>query len=302
MKINVDAGHGSNTAGKRTPPMPYDITVSDKTTIKKGEQFREHIANVGVANFLLTELKRCGFETMFTGFNDINAFDDSDTPLSDRQVAIAKGNCDYSISIHFNAYGDGATFNTAEGVGIYIHDKYINQSDKLAQVILKHLAGGTKQVNRGVTKNALAMCNCNNMDVKGAILVECAFMTNLKEATEMMASEKFWKECAQEICQGICEFTRIKYVSEKSDTYKPAKTITPESSKADVKWLQSRINSVLPDLPGLTPLVIDGEYGPRTRIAVLIYWEQLGWGKHMNDDGRRAGKATREALAESKKV
>ena len=62
MLINIDTGHGTNTAGKRTPPFPYDAKVNDKITIKKGEQFREHIANVGVAFLLEQELKRCGFK------------------------------------------------------------------------------------------------------------------------------------------------------------------------------------------------------------------------------------------------
>jgi len=44
MLINIDAGHGTNTAGKRTPPMPETIKVNEKITIKKGEQFREHTA------------------------------------------------------------------------------------------------------------------------------------------------------------------------------------------------------------------------------------------------------------------
>lgn len=220
IKICIDAGHGSNTAGKRTPPLPKDIRINDNLSIKKGEQFREHIANVGVAYFLEQELKRCGIETFRTGWNDDNAFDDPDTPLSDRQRAIAKASCDYSVSIHFNAHGDGKTFTTGEGIGVYIHDKHQGQSQKLAEKVLKHLTGGTVQKNRGVTKQALAMCNCNETDVKGAILVELAFMTNLREATELMANEGYWKECAAEICKGICEHTGIKYVPEKSIIYK----------------------------------------------------------------------------------
>ena len=89
------------------------------------------------------ELQRCGLDTMQTGFNDANAADDPDTALADHQRAVARANCDYSISVHFNAFEDGASFNTAQGVGIYIHDKYAGQSEKLAQIVLKHLAGGT---------------------------------------------------------------------------------------------------------------------------------------------------------------
>lgn len=222
MKINADAGHGSDTAGKRTAPMPNDIDIDNDgdIDIKKGQQFKEHTANVGVASFLVEELKRCGFDTMQTGFDDEDATDDIDTALSARQMAIARANCDYSISIHFNAFGDGKTFNNAQGIGIYIHNQYIEQSEKLAKVVLKHLTGGKTQTNRGISKLSLAMCNCNNMDVKGAILVELAFMTNQREATELMASEDYWKESAIEIAKGLCEYTGYKYVVEKSITYK----------------------------------------------------------------------------------
>ena len=291
IKICIDCGHGSNTAGKRTPPMPQDIK-NDNIIVKKGEQYREHYANVGVANFLVKELERCGFDTMRTGWDDGNAFDDSDTALKTRQSAIAKAGCDYSISIHFNAFGDGKTFNSANGVGIYIHDKHPGQSAKLAKIVLDKLTEGTKQANRGVTKASLAMCNCNSMDVKAAILVELAFMTNLREATELMANKEYWKECAQEICRGVCEYTGIKYVPE---CYIPDKAITPESSKEDIKWAQEKLNAVLPDW--YPRLKVDGNYGPKTRIAVLILWDSLGWGKHMKDDGTRIGKSTREVLA-----
>ena len=298
IKINVDAGHGSNTAGKRTPPMPQaiDINGDSENDIIKGEQYREHYANVGVANFLVKELERCGFDTMRTGWDDDNAYDDWVQALSDHQRAIAKAGCDYSISIHFNAFGDGKTFNSAEGVEVYIHNQYAGQSKRLAEAVLKHLVGGTKQKDRGVTPASLAMCNCNNMDVKAAILCELAFMTNRREATELMANEAFWEECAQEICWGVCEYTGIKYIPK---DYIPEKAITPESNTRDIKWVQEKLNAVLPEW--LSRLIVDGDYGSKTRIATLIYWDQLGWGKHLKDDGIRIGKSTREALAAGRK-
>lgn len=294
MLINVDAGHGSNTAGKRTPPMPMDIDINGDGVggIKKGEQYREHYANVGVCSYLVKELERCGFKTMRTGWNDDNPYDDSDTPLVDRQKAIAKAGCDYSISIHFNAFGDGYTFNSAEGVGIYIHDKHQGTSKKLAEMVLKHLAGGSKQKNRGITPASLAMCNCNNMDVKAAILVELAFMTNYRESTELMANKSYWYESAVEICKGLCEYTGVKYIPE---NYKPTKSITVDSAARDIKWAQEQLNAVLPEWFPKIP--VNGVYDSATRIAVLLYWEMLGWGKHMNDDGKRIGSATLEALS-----
>lgn len=295
MLINVDAGHGSNTAGKRTPPMPRDIDIDGDgiIDIKEGEQYREHYANVGVAVLLVEELKRCGFDTMQTGFTDANANENPDQPLSDRRDAIANAGCDYSVSIHFNAFGDGKSFNSAEGVEIFIHQTHPGESMRLAETILKHLVQGTKQVSRGVKARKLSMVNTSRMKVKGAVLVELAFMTNLREATEMMANKEFWKESAREICMGICEYTGVEYIPELNY---PAQSITPASSSVDIRWAQEKLNKAIADwLPRLN---VDGVYGPKTRIAVLVYWDQLGWGRHMRDDGKRIGLATRKALAE----
>jgi N-acetylmuramoyl-L-alanine amidase len=272
VRINIDAGHGANTAGKRTPPIPETIKVNDKITIKKGEQFREHIASVGVANYLEKELLRCGFDTMRTGWDDDNPYDDEDTGLSARQTAIAKADCDYSISIHFNAFGDGNSFNSAEGIGIYIHSKYVGQSKKIADIVLKHLLQGSYQKNRGVSPASLAMCNCNNMDVKGAIIIELAFMTNKREAVELMANEAYWKESAIEIAKGLCEYTGIKYVPEK-DQYVPAAPINQMSDIKAIKWLQEHLNKANPNYT----IPVDGKYGPKTRIAALIFAETKGW-------------------------
>lgn len=69
----------------------------------------------------------------------------------------------------------------------------------------------------------------------------------------------------------------------------PSKSITKESSKEDIKWLQEHLNQVLKDK---WPIKVDGIYGNNTRIAVLIYWESLGWNKDGSADGWRAGAKT----------
>ena len=81
--------------------------------------------------------------------------------------------------------------------------------------------------------------------------------------------------------------------------YIPTKTVTPDSSMEDIKWSQEKLNQVLPEW--FPKLKVDGSYGAKTRLAVLTYWDILGWGKDMADDGTRVGMATIEALADGRK-
>lgn len=200
MIIAIDAGHGSETAGKRTP-----------------DGIREHWSNVKVASFFAKAMDRCGISYIKTGWNDDNSKDDADTSLSVRQKAIKAAKCHYSISFHFNAYGDGKSYNSAEGIETLISDKAPGDSRRMAELIHAQLIKGTAQKNRGIKTQALAMCNCSVMGTKSSILVECAFMTNEREA-ELMQSEEFCKECAEEAAKGFCEYIGIKYVEESAST------------------------------------------------------------------------------------
>lgn len=196
MRIAIDAGHGSETSGKRTP-----------------DGYREHWANVKVASFFAKAMDRCGVSYIKTGWNDDNSKDDPDTSLSARQKTIKAAGCDYSISFHFNASGDGKTYNTAEGIEILISNKAPGDSKKMADKIHAQLIKGTNQKDRGVKTQSLAMCNCSVMGTKASVLIECAFMTNKREA-DLMQSDSFCKECAEEAAKGFCEYVGIKYVAE----------------------------------------------------------------------------------------
>lgn len=217
-KVNIDAGHGSNTAGKRTCPFTKNIDINGdgKVDIKKGESYREHYANVAVAVELEKELKRCGISVNKTAWNDANGKDDEDVSLTTRQAKIKAAKCDISVSIHFNAAGSADKFSSAEGISTHIHNNSarVGNSAALAKAVHSQLIKGTAQKDRGVVKQELAMCNCPMMGTKAAILVELGFMTNEKEAQTMMANAKFHKECAQEIAKGICSYAGIKYVEE----------------------------------------------------------------------------------------
>ena len=160
-------------------------------------------------------MKRCGFDTFKVGWNDKNGKDDlADISLSYRQVMTAAEGCDLYVSIHFNAYGDGYSFNSADGICTFIHSdaKKAKDSKRLALCVQKYLAQGTPQRDRGVLTGNFGECNARAMNVKAAILCELAFMTNLHEAETMMANELYWIESAEEICKGICEYTGVNYI------------------------------------------------------------------------------------------
>ena len=194
-KIAIDAGHSSYTSGKQTP-----------------SGYKEHWFNVAVSNYIDLKLKELGFSTFKTGWDDTNAKDDPEVSLGERQKQIKNAKCDISISIHANASGDGKSYNSAQGVETFIHNdaSCVGDSLKLANCVHKHLLNGTSQTNRKVKSSGLAMCNCKNMGVKSAILIEYAFMTNKYEET-LIKSDAFCRECAEETVKGICEYFGVKY-------------------------------------------------------------------------------------------
>ena len=226
--IALDAGHGSNTAGKRTPKLKKDTDLA-----KKGEQLREHVASVWVCNFAKAYLEKYGFEVMRTAWNDTNARDDPDVPLIDRQNAIRKAGAVVSVSCHFNAHGNGNVFTDAAGIETFISDtdKKLKRSKALATAIQERLKKLGRK-DRGVKRGDLAMCNADYMKTEGSVLVELGFMTNESEAV-LMGSKKYLKDCGHFIALGIYDFLCKK---PKADI--DTKTATRE----EIMWLQVKLN------------------------------------------------------------
>jgi N-acetylmuramoyl-L-alanine amidase len=155
-------------------------------------------------------LEKLGYEVYKSAWDDNIVTDDIDIPLGTRQSNIDHAGCQYSISIHQNASGNGIKWNTGNGVEVLIHNNHakVGDSERLAKDVLAQLSKGTKQTNRGVKENELAMCNCLALGTKASILVECAFMTNQKETETMLANPDYWDECAVEIAKGIHKYTK----------------------------------------------------------------------------------------------
>lgn len=191
--VALDDGHGMETAGKRTPPIPE----------LDGRVIRENEFNKAVKHFLADELKRCGFEVLFV------APGDKDVPLATRTNLANSKNADIYVSIHYNAFDGKFDDYDPEGLSVHIYPGS-KEGRKLAECIIKYLKNGTPQRNRGIVENNFHVLRETKMP---AILSENGFMDNKREAL-LMINVDFQKEVAKEHAQGICEYFGVKYIPE----------------------------------------------------------------------------------------
>jgi N-acetylmuramoyl-L-alanine amidase len=186
--IAVDDGHGLETAGKRSP-----------------DGYKENIFNHYTKEYLKIELIAQSFKIVDCSPTR------SDNSLQDRCNRANNGNADIFVSIHFNAMGNKWQ-SGAEGIETYYHGGS-TKGKKLATCVHKRLMQGTRMNNRGIKADTtiytsgFAVLRNTKMP---AILPECGFMDN-KEDIILMKSIDYRKECAKEICQGICDYFGISY-------------------------------------------------------------------------------------------
>ena len=246
-KVAIDAGHGSNTSGKRTP-----------------DGYREHYINVKCANYFDIAMKRCGFETVRIAWDDVDSTDDTDISLEERQGLIKTSKADISVSWHANAHGDGKSYTSGQGIETFIHsDKNkVANSKNLADKVHKYLIQGTKQTNRGVKSNNFAMCNCSAMGTEASILIETAFMTN-KYESELLKTDAFCLECAEEAAKGVCEYFGAAYKSQDIGSVVHRTYLMQGDKGSEVKKLQENLNYL-----GYSCGTADGDFGTKTDTAL----------------------------------
>ncbi|HZK27413.1 MAG TPA: N-acetylmuramoyl-L-alanine amidase, partial [Thermoclostridium sp.] len=207
----------------------------------------------------------------------------------------AKG-YDLFISNHSNAVANGVDDKVDY---VVVYRGYKNDSEELGLNLAKAISNtmGVKQTPRTNTRKSEkgdweyygVLRGASDVGCPYYYIVENSFHTNPASTAWLLKDENL-KKLAEVQAKTIADYFKLsKKVS------MPTKAITPGSSKKDIKWAQERLNKALPDW--MPKLKADGEYGAKTRIAVLVVWDSLGWGKHMNDDGTKIGTSTREYLA-----
>ncbi|KQL53079.1 cell wall hydrolase [Heyndrickxia shackletonii] len=182
MKIMLDAGHGPNTPGKRSP-----------------DNFKEFEFNSKVADFA---------KELLNEYKDVTVYFDhskkEDVPLKERTDKANKLRVDCYVSIHANAYG--TTWNDAEGIETYVYVTKPKEAMELAKKVQKNLVIRTGLSDRGVKTADFHVLRETTMT---AILCECGFYTNKKEVA-LLKSKIYQKTCAEAIVKGIADQYHLK--------------------------------------------------------------------------------------------
>ena len=130
----------------------------------------------------------------------------NDIPLSVRAKRANHANSDLHISVHANAYGN--SWNGANGIETFVYNLHDTRSTRAAKAIQKEMIKATGLHDRGVKENPnLYILNRTKMP---AVLVECGFMTNKKEA-ELLRSDSYRRTIAEAICKGVCSYFGMAY-------------------------------------------------------------------------------------------
>ncbi|MBT2693607.1 N-acetylmuramoyl-L-alanine amidase [Bacillus sp. ISL-55] len=206
MKIMLDAGHGYNTPGKRSP-----------------DGMREYEFNRAVANYakqLLADYKNV---TVYFSHSD-----QRDVSLKARTDKANSLNVDIFVSIHANAFGGGGWSNVG-GIETFVYPTRPPVAYQLAQKIQRHLVIATGLDNRGVKTADFHVLRETKMD---AVLVECGFMTNRNEI-KLLRSETYRKTIAEGIVKALAEQFKLQRKANAAPA--PAPTPPPAKSPSPAK-------------------------------------------------------------------
>lgn len=209
--IACDDGHGMETAGKRTPPLPYDMIFNGKLR-KKGDIIHENELNQIIMKKFMQGCKRCGIDTLEV------APGDKDISLANRVSLANSKNANLYVSFHGNALR-GDKFQTgAYGLVVIIHKNCQDKTKLLANNIYNELKDGVKWYSNGATKYGVR----KDTDISGfslyvlkntkmpATLVEYGFMDNIEDL-KLMISDEFSTACAESTLRGACKTLGVTY-------------------------------------------------------------------------------------------
>jgi len=178
ITIVIDAGHGGSEKG----------AVSCLRDNEKD-------INLKIALYLYKELCKKGATVYMTRFTD------EFVSLNDRVKFSNDKQADIFISVHANSLPDGKDPMKERGTSLYY---YYNESKPLAEAILNSMVNKLKTNNDGLYQRSFAVVR-NSRAL--SVLVETAYVINPYDI-ELLNNEKFQKNCAKAISNGVIEYLK----------------------------------------------------------------------------------------------
>ena len=223
ITVVIDAGHGGNDHGfisedeALLPEKALNLLIATKV----GGYIQQYLTNI---------------EIIYT------RTEDDYQSLDDRVFKANSINADYFISIHCNANDH----NLVHGTESHVHSMDSKKSVELAQIMEKEFSTKAGRHSRGVKdsddrQHSLQVLKYTNMT---SLLLECGFMTNLKEARYLNTIEG-QEVIASAIFRGIRTFIQkenptINFIKAttpakpiaKNNTTPPKNAATPSTSSS----------------------------------------------------------------------
>lgn len=197
--VVLDAGHGMDTMGKRTP-------LFDDGTFMKEREF-----NKAVVEKMIQQLKSYECEVLWVSQEDndvalVTRSNRANTRYQQMIMQYGKENVSgVFVSIHANASSD--TWDIANGIETFAYPSS-KESSILATNVQDKLVEATKLKNRGVKTADFAVLRQSQMV---AILCECGFM-NFKLEAQLLKRDDYRELCATAIVKGIIEYLKLKKI------------------------------------------------------------------------------------------
>jgi len=190
IKIVLDAGHGPNTPGKRTP------------MFENGTFMHEHEFNDAVVQKLKSKLE---LNDSFTV--TVVSSSTEDVPLETRVAREKQVRADLFLSVHANALT--GMWGSQNGIESYSNIGSVKGA-KYCKVIQDGLIASTGLRNRGCkTSSFYVLKNTYGP----AVLIECGFMDN-KEEAKLLMSDAYRETIAEGLYNSICAIFNVEYKTE----------------------------------------------------------------------------------------
>lgn len=191
--IFLDAGHGINTAGKRSPIFT-----------KNNDYVAEYELNIPIVLMLYKLLRDNNYDVDFstTDIMDTDLINRYDYMYKKALANIIKYN-PILISIHSNAFGDGKLFNDAYGIET-LYNPNKPYDEKLANIVHTEVIKNIENAkNRGLKKRSnLKLLKIPNIP---SCMIEIGFMTNKYDLNKLLSYE-YKLDLAHAIFNGIVKY------------------------------------------------------------------------------------------------